>query len=264
MGNLSKESVNQITKVLETCLAAGFEKIVIENSKDGNSVRGMSEDQTCLLVTNEGGPSLDGAKALGLSRLNILKSRIGVINGIDKEISVSTEVNAKGEVSSLQFKGERAKTQFRCASPSIIKAPKGVNDQEFVKISIKKEDVNIISNAIRAMQAKTLSLVGKLNKDTDNVEVFIEILDATQDVFSIKVCDAAEFIDDSCEDSVFAFDYLASIFTALLKQNVSCLKEDEPVIELLVGQIGSIWLKIYNNVFIILQYVEDQKEQDNE
>lgn len=261
MGNLSKESVNQITKVLETCLVAGFEKIVIENSKDGNSIRGQNEDQTCLLITNTGGPDLDGAKFLGLSRLNILKSRVGVINGIDKDITVSTDVNTKGEISSLQFKGDRAKTQFRCASPSIIKAPKGINDQEFVKFSIKKDDVTIISNAIRAMQAKTLSLVGKMNNSTNNVEAFIEITDATQDVFSFKICDAVEFIDDSCEDSVFVFNYLANIFTSLLKQNVSCLKEDEDQIELVIGQIGSIWLKINNNTFIILQYVEDQENE---
>ena len=258
MSSLSKESVTQLSKVIETCMLAGIENVLIENDPDGDVgqavIRGINDDRTCLILSNNDVPTLGKeGKVLGLSRMNILRSRMNVLNG-DDSFEVSVEVNNKNEVSVLHLNNSKAKTQFRCASPSIIKAPKAVNDEELAVINIKREDVPTIISASKAMGAKKFVLMCKKNAE-GSFEGFIEYYDANQDAFSIKVADNVDFVD---EPATFVYYYITDIFLSLVRKIESSLPEGETDFPLIVGKNGTLRLIINNHVIILIPQTNTQ------
>ena len=258
MSSLSKNDVSQLNTIIETCLLAGIENALIENDPNGDEgqqvVRGINDDRTCLILSNNDIPSLGGTgKVLGLSRMNILRSRINVLNNDDSFI-ITADTNTKDEVSVLNLKNNKAKTQFRCASPSIIKAPKAVNDQEMAAIEIKKTDVDTLSSAAKAMGAKTFTLLAKKGAG-DNIEAFIEYYDTNQDVFSIKVADSIEFFD---EPSTFVYYYITDVFLRLIRQISGALGENDTGFHIIVGKGGTLRLIINNHVIILVPQTNTQ------
>jgi len=257
MSSLSKESVTQLSKVIETCMLAGIENVLIENDPDGDVgqavIRGINDDRTCLILSNNDVPTLGKeGKVLGLSRMNILRSRMNVLNG-DDSFEVSVEVNNKNEVSVLGLKNSKAKTQFRCASPSIIKAPKAVNDEELAVVEIGKTDVPTLNSAAKAMGAKTFTLMCKQNGD--KYEAFIEYYDTNQDVFSIKVSDNVQFVD---EPATFVYYYITDVFLALIRKINDALPETETSFPMIVGKGGTLRLIINNHVIILVPQTNTQ------
>ena len=257
MSSLSKESVSKLNKVIETCLLAGIENVLIENDPDGDEgqavIRGINDDRTCLILSHAEVPELGGeGKVLGLSRMNILRSRVNVLN-TDDSFEMSVETNNKNEVSVLGLKSSKAKTQFRCASPSIIKAPKAVNDEALAIIQISKGDVATINSAAKSMGAKTFTLMCKKNGDA--YEAFIEYYDANQDVFSIKVNDNVEFLD---EPATFVYYYITDVFLGLIRQINSGLGENETSFPIIVGKGGTLRLIINNHEIILVPQTNTQ------
>lgn len=257
MSNLQKADVDGLNKVIETCLLAGIENVLIENDPDGDEgqavIRGINDDRTCLILSKEDVPNLGGqAKVIGLSRMNIFRSRMNVLN-TDDSFEVSVETNNKGEVSVLGLKSSKAKTQFRCASPSIIKAPKAVNDAEHSVISISKSDVATLNAAAKSMGAKTFTLMCKQNGD--KYEAFIEYYDTNQDVFSIKVADNVDFVD---EPATFVYYYITDIFLGLIRKIADSLPEGETSFPLIVGKGGTLRLIINNHVIILVPQTNTQ------
>lgn len=257
MSSLNKENVARLNKVIETCLLAGIENVLIENDPEGADgsavIRGINDDRTCLILSNNDVPELGGeGKVLGLSRMNILRSRMNVLNS-DDSFAVSIETNNKKEVSVLGLKNSKAKTQFRCASPSIIKAPKAVNDEELAVVEINKSDVVTVNSAAKAMGAKTFTLMCKQNGD--NYEAFIEYYDANQDVFSIKISDNIGFID---EPATFVYYYITDIFLSLIRKINDALPENETSFPMIVGKGGTLRLIINNHVIILIPQTNTQ------
>lgn len=257
MSNLQKDDITKLNKVIETCMLAGIENVLIEHDPDGDVgqavIRGINDDRTCLILSKEDVPSLGGsAKVIGLSRMNVLRSRANVLN-TDDSFEVSVEVNAKGEVSVLGLKSSRAKTQFRCASPSIIKAPKAVNDAEHSVIAINRGDVATLNSAAKSMGAKTFTLMCKQNGD--KYEAFIEYYDTNQDVFSIKVAENVEFVD---EPATFVYYYITDVFLSLIRKIADSLEEGETTFPLIVGKGGTLRLIINNHVIILVPQTNTQ------
>lgn len=252
MGNLTKENVAKLSKIIETCMLAGIENVLVESGADG-VIRGINDDRTCLILSNNDVPDLAGGEVLGLSRMNILRQRINVLN-TDDSFEISVDTNNKNEVSVLGLKNNKAKTQFRCASPSIIKAPKAVNDEEFAVVEISKTDVPTLNSAAKAMSAKTFTLLCKKNAD-DKYEAFIEYYDTNQDVFSIKVADNVEFID---EPATFVYYYIADVFLALIRKIVDGLADNETTFPMIVGKGGTLRLIINNHVIILVPQTNTQ------
>ena len=256
MSSLSKENNQKLNKVIETCLLAGIESVLIENLKDQTPVvRGINDDRTCLILSNEDVPDFGQDVVIGLSRMRDLRSRANVL-ATDADFEMSFDLNAKNEVSVLGFKSAKGKTQFRCASPSIIKAPKAVNDEEHAIIAINKEDVQTINAAAKAMSAKTFTLLCKKNGD-GKYEAFIEFYDTNQDVFSIKVADDIDFIDPSAK-ATFVYYYMSDIFLSLIRQIQGALPETETSFPLIVGKGGTLRLIINNHVIILVPQTNTQ------
>jgi hypothetical protein len=247
MSNLSKENVSKLNKVIETCLLAGIENAIVENLKDQEPIiRGINDDRTCLILSNADVPELGEGTVLGLSRMNILRSRVNVLN--DDSFEMSFDTNQKNEISVLHLKNKKAKTQFRCASPSIIKAPKAVNDEELAVIEISKSDVGTLNSAAKAMGAKTFTLMCKKTA-TETYEAFIEYYDANQDVFSIKVADNVSFVG---EEATFVYYYISDIFLPLIRKIHDGLAENETSFPLIIGKGGTLRLIINNHVIILV------------
>ncbi len=246
---LNKENTALLNKVVETCLLAGIESVLIES---GSAIRGINDDRTCLILSEADVPSFGNDVVIGLSRMPILKSRVNVLNGDD--FGVKFDTNTKNEVSVLHLSNNKAKTQFRCASPSIIKAPKAVNDEELAVITIKKEDVSTINSAAKSMGAKKFVLMCKKNSE-GSFEAFIEYYDANQDAFSIKVADNVDFVD---EPATFVYYYITDIFLSLVRKIESGLPEGETNFPLIVGKNGTLRLIINNHVIILIPQTNTQ------
>ena len=252
MGTLTKENVAKLSKIIETCMLAGIESVLIETTGDG-VIRGINEDRTCLILSSNDVPNLAEGEVIGLSRMNILRQRINVLN-TDESFEVSVETNNRNEVSVLGLKNNKAKTQFRCASPSIIKAPKAVNDEELAVVEISSADVPTLNSAAKAMGAKTFTLLCKKNAD-EKYEAFIEYYDTNQDVFSIKVADNVEFID---APATFVYYYIADIFLGLIRKINDGLPEGETTFPVIVGKGGTLRLIINNHVIILVPQTNTQ------
>ena len=254
MSSLSKENTAKLNKVIETCLLAGIENVLIENPKDGASVvRGINDDRTCLILSNEEVPDFGQDVVIGLSRMRDLRSRANVL-ATEADYEISLDTNAKNEVSVLGFKSGKGKTQFRCASPSIIKAPKAVNDEELAVVSINKADVPTLNSAAKAMGAKTFTLLCKKNAE-EKYEAFVEFYDTNQDVFSIKVSDNVEYIDEA---ATFVYYYISDIFLSLIRQVQGALAENETSFPVIIGKGGTLRLIINNHVIILVPQTNTQ------
>lgn len=249
-GSLSKENVLKFNKVLDTCLLAGIENVLIENG-DKSIIRGINDDRTCLILSENDVPEI-GGDVIGLSRMNVLRSRMNVLNA-DSSFEMTSETNNRNEISILGLKNNKAKTQFRCASPSIIKAPKAVNDEELAVVEINKADVATLNSAAKAMGAKTFTLMCKANGD--NYEAFIEYYDVNQDVFSMKVADSVEFLD---EPATFVYYYITDVFLSLIRKISDSLPEGENTFPLIIGKGGTLRLIINNHVIILVPQTNTQ------
>ena len=254
MSSLSKENITKLNKVIETCLLSGIENVLVENLKGQPGViRGINDDRTCLILSNEDVPDFGQDVVIGLSRMRDLRSRASVLSSA-ADFEMTFDTNNKNEVSVLGFKSGKGKTQFRCASPSIIKAPKAVNDEELAVVNFKKEDVQTINAAAKAMGAKTFTLLCKKNAD-EKFEAFIEFYDTNQDVFSIKIADDVEFIDGP---ATFVYYYMSDIFLGLIRQIHGNLAEGETDFPLIVGKGGTLRLIINNHVIILVPQTNTQ------
>lgn len=251
MTTLTTENIERLKSVIETCQLIGVDSALIES---GKIIRGVNEDKTCLILSDSNVPDLLSDDAIiGLSRMSVLRSRLNVMAADD--LVVKLEENNKGEIASIHLANKKSKTQFRCASPSIIRAPKAVNDTEKALIEIQKEDVTTISNAAKAMSAKSFMLVSKRNGE--NFEAFIEYYDANQDTFSIKVSDSIQFVDEA---SSFVHCYTSDVFLPLLRNIMSSLPEDEKIINLIIGTNGTLRLTVNTHTVILIPQVNTQND----
>lgn len=253
MATLTKENAAKLNSVIDTCLLAGIENVLIENLDGNNIIRGINDDRTCLILSKVDVPELGPNVTIGLSRMNVLRSRMSVLSN-DADFTVSYETNAKNEISVLGLKGSKAKTQFRCASPSIIKAPKAINDEDLAEIEINKNDVQTINAAAKAMGAKTFTLLGKKNSN-DEIESYIEYYDTNQDVFSIKIADSVSFAD---EPSTFVYYYITDIFLSLIRQAATKLADNESSLKLAIGKGGTLRVTINNHEIIMVPQTNTQ------
>ena len=247
---IPSESIMLLNKIVETCLLAGIGNAVVES---GKYVRGINDDHTCLIVSEDSIPFFGKNIQLGLSRLPSLKSHLGLLAGNEFGISFDMSSKNENEISVLHLNNKKTKTQFRCASPSIIKAPKGVGDKEFAVVELDKDDVQAISVGSKAIGSKDFTLLCK--KEGDKYPVYVEV-NNPQDNFSIKISDNIQFVD---EPETFVHYYAIDNFISLAKYISNSLPENERTFSLIVGSVGTLRLIINNHVIILIPKKDNQE-----
>lgn len=235
----TQELVNFFENIISVCSAVNIENVIIEDGM----IRGINEDKSCVILSSSNLPDF-GSSKLGLARMSVLAARINVLKN-SKDFTIEAEVNSKtDEITHLRLTGGGAKVQFRCAAPSIIRAPKAVNDAPCWRLEVSKEQAEMIISAVRVMGAKTVVVAKK------GAAAIVECSDTNNDVFSIKLETAPEWVNEESSDPApaFAYYYPANILLSLLKQKQGC--------EFIIGENGTLTTQINGHFLTVISKVD--------
>lgn len=234
---LSVSSIQNLEKLLQTCSIADIDAIIIEEGM----LRGINEDKTCIILSNENLPEFNEGTKIGLSRLGVLNNRLSLFKN-DPLMTVDAKENTRNEIAALEIASPSAKVQFRCTAPGLIKAPKKINDELDFVIEVQKDQIPFILSGAKSMSAKRTVIAGK------NDGIYFEFTDTNQDTFSIKVAEP--------NGSTFAHHSPASVFLSLIRAAVNN-NEDEKIISLNIGKNGTVEILVNKYTLTILPQVQE-------
>jgi hypothetical protein len=226
MIKLSNESIKKIEELINICIPLHIDMVLIEDGK----ISGINDEKSCILLSQNGISDFQDNK-ICLSRLGILNARLNLLkNG--KDFSIIAKENDKKEISQLELSNISSKIQFRCMSPNLMKAPKGINDPANWLLQITKEELENITGAVRVMGAKKVIVNNRSNECT------IECYDVNNDVFSLKLENRPIWINEQNDQTsnIFVHYYDANIFIPLLKLSIN----NDNIIDIIIGELGTI------------------------
>lgn len=240
---LTTEDTQNLQNILTTCAIAGIDSIII----DDGLVRGVNDAKSCAIISNFNIPKFP--QKIGLSRLGSLKSRLDLFAGNTSAI-IDAKETERGEINALEITAGRNKVQFRCTSALLIKAPKQINDNSLSKVFISKDELKMVTDAIRVMSAKKVVL--SIRK---NLAVAFELSDATNDAFKIDLETPAELLGDESADSVVHY-YPADVFLAVMKALVN------EFTTFTVGTVGTIKVSVNGHELTMLPVINEDGEEE--
>lgn len=239
---LGPADVANISSILNTCQIGGVESVIFADGK----VRGMNEERSFVIISDYNIPNLPGK--MGVSRLGTLKQRLDLY-GPSSTPTLELIQADNGDIKTLNISAGKSKVQFRCTSPSLIKAPTSVNDSPTAVVYITSSELKTILDAIKVMGSKTLQIV---IKSTGVASVSCN--DETNDTFNIELETKAEIEGDS----VIHY-YFAQIFSTVLRQSLG-----NNVTALAIGEMGTISTKLHEHSVILMPKINDEGDDDSE
>jgi len=238
---LSTQDISNISNILATASVGNIESLVIE---DG-IVRGVNAERTFVIISDQNVPKLP--QKMGLSRLGSLKQRLDLFT--DGAI-IDAKETERGEIGSLDISAGRNKVQFRCTSTALIKAPKSINDTPAYSISITREELKLLLNAIKIMGGKTLTLIIKKDGTAQ-----ITMSDVTNDRFDSVLETPVEVLTEG-GDTVVHY-YHAEVF-----HSVTRTISDSDVISLVVGAAGTISAEVNGHLVVMMPKINEDSEEN--
>lgn len=241
--NMSKEDIDKLLKIVETCQLADIDIAIIENYLDSDGVkheafRAINNDKSCLTISNDNIPNLGENGIIGLSRINtVLRSRLAYFKD-DPSFTIQFQKNSKNEISSLKFSNKNATSTFRCASPGIIKAPKAINEEDHAIICFDKEIVQTLIASSKAMGAKQFSIIGK--REGDDFKISFDFSDGQESL----IVNTESKVDFLSEESNFRYSYSCNIFFNLVRNIIGNLSKEEKEFPIILGEHGFIKLNV--------------------
>lgn len=236
---ISQTSVTQLDSLVQTAMAAGIKKLVIE----GGKIRGIDEKQQVVIITSNNVPDF-GGKQIGINRLDSLAARLSLIKNQGDIDIVGTEAPNGLDISLLDLSAGKVKAQFRCASVEAVKGvPKSIADVLVWEIKIESKALPIISQAIAAMGAEAVTIASR-----DGKTVSIELVDGSKDVFTTDLSEDAIWVGEESPKTSFCHKYPAKVFVSLVKE---ALKGTDPL-TLNLGENGIFSFLVNGFNFYIL------------
>lgn len=204
--NIDPKTIQYIENLVKTAQRVGIEDVVI----DDLCIRGIDEART--VVINHKDENLDlPFTAIGLSRTNVLLSRLELAKSQEKFAVEATTDDGQGFVKTLLISAKGVKVDFRCANPSAIRAPKTVNDTLACLVPLDAGAVVLLQKAQAAMGADTVTIISN-----DNGVTF-EMYDVNNDKFSHTYEGSVESLEGGSTD--FVHTYPLKIVLPLFKEN---------------------------------------------
>jgi hypothetical protein len=241
--NLTPEAVTALDSLLQTASAVGIEKLIIGNGL----IRGVDEKKTVAVVTDKGVPELDG-KSMTVNRIKQLLQRMNLAKAQGPlEITVTVAANGQ-DISLLDLKGGKSKSQFRCASLEAVKGvPKGMSDPAVWNIKLNSKMVALIAQAEASTDSNGITLASK-----DGKTVSVELVDTVhKDVLSIELDDEATWVGAvPAATTSFCNKYTTKALLALLRE----ASKDTEVIELRIGSGGLLMVDVGGIAFCTLPH----------
>lgn len=229
MSTLSNSDVKNLLNALDTAVTCGIESIIIEDGQ----LRGFREDKTCAIISDTLVP--DFPQKIGFSRVGNLRQRLMLLGESATIVPQTSEI---GEIISIDVSSGRSKAKIRCTGTKHIRAPKKINDEDFVTVTIKNDEIKFLMASISAMGSEEVVM----SLDEDDGTCTFKIQDLTRDSMVIELENKIE-----SEFSSTNFAYESGIFKILLK---SLQESDEA--EIVVRQQGTIKSKINGHTIIII------------
>lgn len=179
--------VSYLQNILAIANQLKLDSIIVEP----NLVRGVDEKITIFVVQDQNLPNID-VPAIGLVRLPLLMSRIGVVKTSNKfDIDATCHMNNEGKpafVRTLTMKGEHSKVEYRCHNPDLIKSPRGSKQPSIYSCRMTEDAYQTMLKGQAAMKTDEVAFVG--TKDG----VFIEMVDSDGDKLTYNLADKVNII----------------------------------------------------------------------
>lgn len=236
---LSSTDVQHLNNILSTCAIAGIEAVLIEEGV----VRGINEGKTAVLISDVNVPAFP--QKVAFTRLSSLRNRIALFSDA---LVIDAKESDRGEINSLEMSSGKSKAQFRCTPTMLVKPPKIINDEHFVKLTFAKDELKTLLNASKVMGSKKIAIMIK-----SSGEVSFSASDESNDVFTSTVDMEAEFINDA---STVYHDYPTDILSAVLKK----ASEEFDTLVVVVGEAGTITVKVSGHNVTVLPMISDNDD----
>lgn len=229
MSTLSTADVKNFLNALDTATICGIDSIIFEDGQ----LRGFREDKTCAIISDVLIP--DFPQKAGFSRLSVLKQRLLLLGENATIVPITSEI---GEILSIDASSGRSKAKIRCTGTKHIRAPKRINDEDFVTITMTQDERKFVHSSIQAMGTEDVQIV----LDGDDGTCTFKIQDLTRDTMVIELEHRIE-----SEFSSATFSYESVIFKTLLKH-----LNAEGDCEIAIRQQGTIKSSINGHNIIII------------
>ena len=231
---LTEELISYIENVVKTAKSVNIESVIIEP----NMVRAIDEARTVVLFQNENVPEMPFG-SIGLNRIDVFLSRLIIAKSQD-DFTIDVVVDDDDDFArSLIMKGTKTKVDYRCANPSIIQAPRQINDNLVYKIELNSDAVSLLQAGQGAMGSEHVTI----SFGDDGVS--FELKDINNDVLKHTFADNAEILSEDVEES-FSHRYPIKTLLALFKQNPDGYFE--------IGEKGILNIEVNDlNIFVLPQ-----------
>jgi len=236
---LSSTDVQHLNNILNTCAIAGIEAVLI----DEGVVRGINEGKTAVLISDLNVPAFP--QKVAFTRLSSLRNRIALFSD---SLVIDAKESDRGEINSLEMASGKSKAQFRCTPTMLVKPPKIINDEDFVRLTFSKDELKTLLNASKVMGSKKIAIMIK-----SSGEVSFSASDESNDVFTSSVDAEAEFINDA---STIYHDYPTDILSAVLKK----ASDDFDTLVIIMGEAGTMTVKVNGHNVTVLPMISDNDD----
>lgn len=211
---ISQSSLDYIRNAVSTADSVKIDALIIEPGR----VRGIDENHTVFILQDTDVPDLE-VGSIGLNRLGIFTSRFDLgktLSDFTVDAIVEGDEPETMYARSLTMKAKGVKVEYRCANPTILKAPRILHDQLRYKVRLNPEVVVMLQKGMAAMSTDVVTLIG------DESGLYFELSDINADKMRYQIADTiTEYeIEDSetnedDEDTTVNFSYTYSLKTIL-------------------------------------------------
>lgn len=168
---LPQKVVSTLADSVEVAGLLGISSIVL----DGHSVRGRHSEAGTIFVMNFDTDTTWEFGAIGITRIPELTKRLNLMKTRGDDFTIEAELKTRGEdvtyAGRLTLKHAKTKVEYKCGDPTLIKAPKGLADEEQFTCSLTRDDIKFIKSANSAMGAD--KLIFSTPKDNDSFVISI-------------------------------------------------------------------------------------------
>jgi hypothetical protein len=231
---ITKDTLMQIENIITSAKLVDVTDLIISN----DLVRGINKAKTAFILSDLELP--DDFANLAINRPDVYKSRFNLVKNIDDCVTTA-KIREKDEgdfIEQIDFKSKSVKVQYRCCNPTMISAPKSINDKEFYTIKFSQEDVDMLNKASGSIDTLNIKIEGS------EEGLRYELVDLSGDTITV---DSESQIE--CEEDTFDFN-----FSFVQKPFLQLLKNCD-IFEFSLGLKGVFKIKVNNIYFYLLPQV---------
>jgi len=229
---LPQNVVSTLIDSVEVAGLLGINSIVL----DEHSVRGRhAEAGTIFVMTFDDGTKWDFG-AIGVTRIPELSKRLNLMRTRGDNFTIEAELKTRGEdityAGRLTLKHAKTKVEYKCGDPTLIKAPKGLQDEEHFTCALSRDDIKFIKSASSAMGAE--KLIFSNPKDNDN---FVISIPNKEDEKIVHETDG--IVGYLADATSFSFAYTSDILIKAINSMEKILrKEDLDALQMTITRRG--------------------------